>query len=442
MQHRTRTGILAVVALIAAVSTAQGQGLGDRLKKRAGEAAKRTVEQRVDQKSTEATNAALDKAENTVKCAATDKACQDKAKADGKSVVIDDSAPKGGASATPAPATSSNGATAGSPSTPSGSPASSMKPGEGAWVNYDFVPGSRALYVDDFSKDNVGDFPRRLEFLEGNMEVAEWQGARYLRVTSWPGRFAIPLTAALPERFTLEFDVTPPHGNNWLIMRFADHATDDVRFRVYGGKGMGGVFGASHQAQGSTPSALPEGASFRGRIMADGKYVKVYINDTRVANIPNADLGRSNKITVEVPGKEDMPTMLSNLSVMAGGKKLYDALAESGRVATQGIYFDTGSDRIRPESTPTLKEIAAMLNDHSDLKLTIEGHTDNVGSATSNQALSEKRAAAVRQFLIDNYSVDAARLTAKGLGSTKPAGSNDTPEGRQTNRRVELVKVQ
>jgi outer membrane protein OmpA-like peptidoglycan-associated protein len=204
---------------------------------------------------------------------------------------------------------------------------------------------------------------------------------------------------------------------------------------------MGGVFGASHQAQGSTPSALPEGAPFRGRIMADGKYVKVYINDTRVANIPNADLGRSNKIAIEVPGKEDLPTMLTNLSVMAGGKKLYDALAESGRVATQGIYFDTGSDRIRPESTPTLKEIGAMLNEHPDLNLTIEGHTDNVGSAASNQALSEKRAAAVRQFLIDNYSVDAARLTAKGLGSTKPAGSNDTPEGRQNNRRVELVKA-
>jgi len=437
-QLRTRTGILAVAALIAAVSTAQGQGLGDRLKKRAGEATKRTVEQRVDQKSTEATNAALDKAENTVKCAATDKACQDKAKADGKSVVIDDSAPKGGTAATSTSTTASN---SGAASTSSGSPTSSVKPGEGAWVNYDFVPGSKALFVDDFSKDNVGDFPRRLEFLEGNMEVAEWQGARYLRVTSWPGNFAIPLATPLPERFTLEFDVTPPHGNNWLIIRFADKAADDVRFRVYGGKGMGGVFGANHQSQGSTPAALPEGAPFRGRIMADGKYVKVYINDTRVANIPNADLGRSNKITVEVPGKEDMPTMLTNLSVMAGGKKLYDAIAESGRVATQGIYFDTGSDRIRPESTPTLKEIGAMLNEHPDLKLTIEGHTDNVGAAASNQALSEKRAAAVRQFLIDNYSVDAARLSAKGLGSTKPAGSNDTPEGRQNNRRVELVKV-
>ena len=56
------------------------------------------------------------------------------------------------------------------------------------------------------------------------------------------------------------------------------------------------------------------------------------------------------------------------------------------------------------------------------------------------KALSEKHAAAVRQFLIENYQVDASRLTAKGLGQTKPIGSNDTPEGRQNNRRVELVK--
>ena len=110
-------------------------------------------------------------------------------------------------------------------------------------------------------------------------------------------------------------------------------------------------------------------------------------------------------------------------------------------MATQGIYFDTGSDRIRPESTPTLKEIGTMLKEHGDLKLVIEGHTDNVGTSAANQTLSEKRAAAVRQFLIDSYQVDAARLQAKGYGETKPAGSNDTPEGRQNNRRVELVKM-
>jgi OmpA-OmpF porin, OOP family len=81
-----------------------------------------------------------------------------------------------------------------------------------------------------------------------------------------------------------------------------------------------------------------------------------------------------------------------------------------------------------------------MLKEHADLKLTIEGHTDNIGKAESNQTLSEKRAAAVRQYLIDNHQVDGARLEAKGLGQTKPVGSNDTAEGRQQNRRVELVK--
>jgi len=115
--------------------------------------------------------------------------------------------------------------------------------------------------------------------------------------------------------------------------------------------------------------------------------------------------------------------------------------ARVGWPATQGIYFDTGSDRVRPESSPTLKEIAAMLKEHEDLKLTIEGHTDNVGAAAANQSLSEKRAAAVKAALVGSYGVDAARLESKGLGATKPAAKNDTAEGRQTNRRVELVKM-
>jgi outer membrane protein OmpA-like peptidoglycan-associated protein len=181
----------------------------------------------------------------------------------------------------------------------------------------------------------------------------------------------------------------------------------------------------------------------RARIMADGKYTKVYFNGVRVANAPNGDLGRSNKVQFWVPGYDPegvQATMIGPIRIAAGGKKLYDALSEKGRVATQGIYFDTGSDGIRQESAPTLKEIGTMLQEHPDLKLTIEGHTDNVGKAESNQTLSEKRAAAVRQYLIDNYQIDAARLEAKGLGQTKPAGANDTAEGRQQNRRVELVK--
>ena len=126
--------------------------------------------------------------------------------------------------------------------------------------------------------------------------------------------------------------------------------------------------------------------------------------------------------------------------MLAGGRELYDALEENGRVATQGIYFDSGSDKIRPESTPTLVEIADMLKEHPDLDLLIEGHTDNVGTPASNLALSDRRAAAVRQILIDTYKVDGNRLTTKGFGDTVPAVANTTPEGRQQNRRVELVK--
>ena len=407
MSRIARLALYCTMLVAVAPSVMPAQSMADRLKRRA-EDAKRKVE-----------DAALDKAENTVKCAVTDTACQQKAKAEGKKVVVDSSATAAASSATGAAA---------------------LKPGEGAWVNYDFVPGARPLFVDDFAKDNVGDFPRRLEFLEGNMEVAEWKGGRYLRVTSWPGKFAIKLPEQLPERFTVEFDVTPGYNSNWIILKFAEKSEDDVRFRLYGGKGEGGVFGAKHQSQGQTVQPIADGELFRARIMADGRYVKVYMNDTRVANIPNAELGRSNMITVEVPAKVDAPVFFTNLNVMAGGKKLYDAIAAEGRVATQGIYFDTGSDRIRPESTPTLKEIAAMLSEHADLKLTIEGHTDNVGQAAANQALSEQRAEAVRQSLITTFGVDASRLTAKGLGATKPAASNETPEGRQQNRRVELVK--
>ena len=366
-------------------------------------------------------------------CIATDLECIRRAQAAGQEVKISQPA----APAAPATAPASASGSAESTSTARG--AAALKPGEGAWVNYDFKPGERPLFVEDFTKDEVGNFPRRLELVDGNMEVAEWNGGRYLRMTTWPGTFKIVLPEELPERFSLEFDTTAPLHQNWMILRFAEKTPHDVRLRIIGGnKGSGGVFGGTHQAGGTTPEAL-EGV-FKARVMADGKYVKVYINETRIANVPNADLGRSKTITFEVPAKDTEPVLISNISIMAGGRKLYDALSETGRVATQGIYFDTGSDRIRPESTPTLKEIGEMLKEHADLKLTIEGHTDNVGNAAANQALAEKRAAAVKAFLVGSYGVDASRLQTAGFGDQKPVAPNTTPEGRQQNRRVELVK--
>ena len=165
------------------------------------------------------------------------------------------------------------------------------------------------------------------------------------------------------------------------------------------------------------------------------------MNENRVANVPNANLGRADRIWWKLNGWDrENPRMIANLRVMAGGSDLYETIAAEGRVATQGIYFATGSDRIRPESTPTLKEIAGMLAAHPDLALLIEGHTDDTGAAAANQSLSERRAAAVKAALVELHGIAGARLTTAGFGSTKPAAPNTTAEGRQANRRVELVR--
>jgi outer membrane protein OmpA-like peptidoglycan-associated protein len=117
-----------------------------------------------------------------------------------------------------------------------------------------------------------------------------------------------------------------------------------------------------------------------------------------------------------------------------------DALKQSGRVEIHGIYFDFGSATIKPESEPVLKDIAETLAKNPAWKLSVEGHTDNVGGDAANLDLSKRRADAVRQALTSTYRVDGSRLSATGFGAGKPKESNETAEGRARNRRVELVR--
>lgn len=414
--HNRSGAAFALVASVAfglalTAAPAQAQSWGDRLKKAAKEATKEKVIEKVTTGG--AGTAPKVEEEPEAGAGAVERSAAGSGKAAGASAGT-------GAAATSAPAASEADDT----------------PGKGAWTNYDFKPGERPLFVDDFSKDVVGDFPRRLEFERGNMEVAEWKGGRWLRVGE-SGRFWVPLKETLPERFTIEFDYAGISKYE-LKITFSENP-DSPMDQVHIGAWGSGISGQKVDALAKMPEDV-EKRTVKVRVMADGRYIKVYVDSQRVANVPNADLGRTNKIHFTVPAYGEVPGMIANLRVMAGGRDLYDALAEDGRVATQGIYFATGSDVIRGESTPTLKEITAMLQEHAELKLTIEGHTDNVGNAAANQALSEKRAAAVRKYLIEQ-GIDAARLESKGLGDTKPAAANTTPEGRQQNRRVELVKT-
>jgi outer membrane protein OmpA-like peptidoglycan-associated protein len=314
--------------------------------------------------------------------------------------------------------------------------AAHLKPGEGAWANYDFVPGDKPIFVDDFSKDNVGDFPKRFEFLSGNMEIVEWKGQRWLR-SGGHDVFAITLPETLPERFTMEFDLAGS-GNEMEINFANEDPSSGPRLSIDSHSAY--LHADPIQGKGQLTVNTSE-TPVKIRISVDGKYLKLYANEHRALNVPNANLGRSNHIYINMNGwSADDPRMIANVRIFAGGKDLYDALAEKGRVATQGIFFATGSAELAGESTPTLKEIGQMLKDHADLSLTIEGHTDNVGSAEANQSLSEKRAAAVKAYLVSTFGIADSRLDAKGFGASKPAASNDTPEGRQQNRRVELVK--
>jgi outer membrane protein OmpA-like peptidoglycan-associated protein len=102
------------------------------------------------------------------------------------------------------------------------------------------------------------------------------------------------------------------------------------------------------------------------------------------------------------------------------------------------VLFDTGSATLKPGAREKLAKISGILLAHPGLTLQIEGHTDSVGSDEFNMELSGRRADGVRDYLAQE-GVAASGMTARGFGKTQPVATNDTPEGRQRNRRVELV---
>jgi outer membrane protein OmpA-like peptidoglycan-associated protein len=119
--------------------------------------------------------------------------------------------------------------------------------------------------------------------------------------------------------------------------------------------------------------------------------------------------------------------------------EMYEAINKNGSVALY-INFETGKSEIKSESKPIIDQIYKMLKQNPDLKISIEGHTDNVGSEKSNQTLSESRAKSVMNALVSK-GINVIRLKFKGLGQTKPIADNNTEEGKAKNRRVEIVKL-
>jgi outer membrane protein OmpA-like peptidoglycan-associated protein len=145
-------------------------------------------------------------------------------------------------------------------------------------------------------------------------------------------------------------------------------------------------------------------------------------------------------IGARVPFKAETTREIVRIDFPADDTALEATLAKECRVEVPGIYFDFDRATLNPQSSRALTSIAAMLGRHEAWQVAIEGHTDNVGTDTYNQGLSQRRAAAVKEALTRDHKVSAARLTTAGFGSKRPKETNDTIAGRARNRRVELVR--
>jgi outer membrane protein OmpA-like peptidoglycan-associated protein len=326
---------------------------------------------------------------------------------------------------------------------------------EEIYGKYDFIPGDKVIFYDDFSDTDVGEFPRKWSLkgpgAGGNtVEVVDYKGKRYLRsvpptskeegvaATTLYIRFAE--NNVIPEKFTVEFDAVLAQ-TNWYPNQYTLLMFDENGWPTHtpGSIYISGEQGKSHNT--ATSVDKNDGRAHHIAVSVNGTFVKAYIDNQRVVNDPDAVTRPIKFIGMHLFANHGYSetVMFTNFRLAEGGKDIRSALNTEGKIVTHGILFDTGSDKIRPESLPTLKKILAILEENPDLKFSIEGHTDNQGKREINQPLSENRASAVKSWLTGK-GISEVRLKTKGWGDTKPIDTNDTPEGRANNRRVEFVK--
>jgi len=162
--------------------------------------------------------------------------------------------------------------------------------------------------------------------------------------------------------------------------------------------------------------------------------VSLYVAVDRSTAFPET----KDRVAVLLDVVEDKP--MESKMVTVDAAKMAKDISATGRVALYGLYFDTDKADLKPESAPSLAEIAKLLKSQPDLKVFIVGHTDNVGVFDYNMNLSQRRAKSVGDQLVQSYGISPDRLKPAGAGMIAPVASNDDDAGRAKNRRVEIVK--
>ena len=336
---------------------------------------------------------------------------------------------------------------------------------ERIYSKYDFIPGDKVFFFDDFSDTDVGEFPGKWT-LKGPgaggpnnaVEVVTSQGRNFLRSrpaahlddTQHPSLQYARLNRKgdLPQKFTVEFDAVLtlcPPGDGTAPTQYALLLANEETYLPGGSATVGSiVVSAVSGSSANTRTAIrkADGKVHHVAVSVNGTFVKAYVDQDRVVNDPDG-ISRPIQYVGVYMGPEGNwicpNVMFTNFRIAEGGKDIRSALDTDGKIVTHGILFDTGSDRIKPESLPTLKGILAVIEKDPSLRLSIEGHTDNQGGKGVNQPLSERRAAAVKAWLVGKGTA-GNRLRTKGYGESKPIDRNDSAEGRANNRRVEFLK--
>ena len=324
-------------------------------------------------------------------------------------------------------------------------------PNTKAYQNYDFVPGDRIIFEDNFSEDQSGEFPSHWDLLSGQAQISTFQGEKIFALTEGNYTSVIPLMKTdnylSSDTFSVEFDYyTQPGAYNQVGLRLWN-PKNSQQLQDAAGDDNSTIFVGNSCSSNGLSGSYP-GESFVNNkwhhvaIARKGNQLKVYEDQFRVLNVP-VFKGKSFAVNFVGIGDQEKPIMLKNIRIAKGGsfndtKRILSQ--PKSRIVTHGILFDIDHSSIKPQSMGTINEIYQFLKDDPSLKFEIDGHTDNTGDSQHNMELSQQRADAVKTQLI-SMGIDPSRLTSKGFGDSKPIEDNSSPEGKSNNRRVEFVKI-
>ncbi len=331
----------------------------------------------------------------------------------------------------------------------------------GVYTKFTFEPGNKILFYDDFQKDAVGDFPVNWE-TNGSGEVVTnsiYEG-KWLSISGRSGY--LPSTVELPENYTVEFDLaTNGFGNNnsasSLTVAFLNKknytmagAGGHAHFKINLSKSAGLSIGNTG-AKGTPRIGTKLNLKFRldtlvhFSITVNKNRLRIWMGEDKITDVPSLLAGNMGRYmlfeTYGINPEKGHTVLISNFKIAESKEDLRSQLLDKGRFSTTGIYFNTDKADIKPESYAIIKSVADYLQENPDVKIQVIGHTDAQGEDNYNLQLSERRAKAVIQALVQQFGIDESRLSALGKGETEPVDDNSTEKGRANNRRVEFVKI-